>query len=150
MADVHTPEQRSRNMSAIRSKDTKPEIYFRKLLFAEGFRYRVQEKSVPGHPDVFLRKYNVAIFIHGCFWHRHPGCKYAYTPKSQVNFWEKKFAGNLKRDAIVKDELTEQGIRQLIVWECTIRKMMKDQKTAEMIMEQTSRFLMSDLSYLEL
>lgn len=150
MADVHTPEQRSRNMSAIRSKDTKPEIFFRKLLFAEGFRYRVQEKSVPGHPDVFLRKYNVAIFIHGCFWHRHPGCKYAYTPKSQVNFWEKKFAGNLKRDAIVKDELTEQGIRQLIVWECTIRKMMKDQKTTEMIMEQTSRFLMSDLSYLEL
>lgn len=150
MADVHTPEQRSRNMAAIRSKDTKPEIYFRKLLFAEGFRYRVQEKSVPGHPDVFLRKYNVAIFIHGCFWHRHPGCKYAYTPKSRVNFWEKKFAGNLKRDAIVKDELTEQGIRQLIVWECTIRKMMKDQKTAEMIMERARSFLMSDLLYLEL
>ena len=137
-------------MSHIRSKDTKPEIYFRKLLFAEGFRYRVQEKSVPGHPDVFLRKYNVAIFIHGCFWHRHPGCKYAYTPKSRVNFWEKKFAGNLKRDAIVKDELTEQGIRQLIVWECTIRKMMKDQKTAEMIMERARSFLMSDLLYLEL
>ena len=150
MADVHTPEQRSRNMAAIRSKDTKPEIYFRKLLFAEGCRYRVQEKSVPGHPDVFLRKYNVAIFIHGCFWHRHPGCKYAYTPKSRVNFWEKKFAGNLKRDAIVKDELTEQGIRQLIVWECTIRKMMKDQKTAEMIMERARSFLMSDLLYLEL
>ena len=150
MADVHTPEQRSRNMAAIRSKDTKPEIYFRKLLFAEGFRYRVQEKSVPGHPDVFLRKYNVAIFIHGCFWYRHPGCKYAYTPKSRVNFWEKKFAGNLKRDAIVKDELTEQGIRQLIVWECTIRKMMKDQKTAEMIMERARSFLMSDLLYLEL
>ena len=105
---------------------------------------------MPGHPDVFLRKYNVAIFIHGCFWHRHPGCKYAYTPKSRVNFWEKKFAGNLKRDAIVKDELTEQGIRQLIVCECTIRKMMKDQKTAEMIMERARSFLMSDLLYLEL
>ena len=91
MADIVSPERRSKNMSAIRSKDTKPEIYLRKLLFAEGYRYRIAEKSIPGHPDMFLRKYNTAIFVHGCFWHRHQGCKYAYMPKSRVEFWQKKF-----------------------------------------------------------
>ena len=91
MADIVSPEKRSQNMSAIRSKNTKPEVYLRKLLFAQGYRYRIADKSVPGHPDIFLRKYNTAIFVNGCFWHRHPGCKYAYTPKSRVEFWQKKF-----------------------------------------------------------
>ncbi len=90
MADIVSPEKRSQNMSAIRSKNTKPEVYLRKLLFAQGYRYRIADKSVPGHPDIFLRKYNTAIFVNGCFWHRHPGCKYAYTPKSRVEFWQKK------------------------------------------------------------
>lgn len=84
MADIVSPEKRSQNMSAIRSKNTKPEVYLRKLLFAQGYRYRIADKSVPGHPDIFLRKYNTAIFVNGCFWHRHPGCKYAYTPKRMV------------------------------------------------------------------
>ena len=78
MADIVSPEKRSQNMSAIRSKNTKPEVYLRKLLFAQGYRYRIADKSVPGHPDIFLRKYNTAIFVNGCFWHRHSGCKYAY------------------------------------------------------------------------
>lgn len=74
MADIVSPEKRSQNMSAIRSKNTKPEVYLRKLLFAQGYRYRIADKSVPGHPDIFLRKYNTAIFVNGCFWHRHPAC----------------------------------------------------------------------------
>ena len=82
MADIVSPEQRSKNMAAIRSKNTKPEVYLRKLLFAQGFRYRIAAKNVPGHPDMFLRKYNTAIFVHGCFWHHHKGCRYAYNPKS--------------------------------------------------------------------
>lgn len=123
MADIVSPEKRSQNMSAIRSKNTKPEVYLRKLLFAQGYRYRIADKSVPGHPDIFLRKYNTAIFVNGCFWHRHPGCKYAYTPKSRVEFWQKKFDDNVRRDSAVKAELLEHGIKCLIVWECTIKRM---------------------------
>ena len=126
MADIVSPEKRSQNMSAIRSKNTKPEVYLRKLLFAQGYRYRIAGKSVPGHPDIFLRKYNTAIFVNGCFWHRHPGCKYAYTPKSRVEFWQKKFDDNVRRDSAVKAELLEHGIKCLIVWECTIKRMQKD------------------------
>ena len=116
MADIVSPEQRSKNMAAIRSKDTKPEIYLRKLLFSQGFRYRIAAKNIPGHPDIFLRKYNTAIFVHGCFWHRHKGCKYAYTPKSRVEFWQKKFADNIRRDAVVRNELHDKNIKCLIVW----------------------------------
>lgn len=126
MADIVSPEKRSQNMSAIRSKNTKPEVYLRKLLFAQGYRYRIADKSVPGHPDIFLRKYNTAIFVNGCFWHRHPGCKYAYTPKSRVEFWQKKFDDNVRRDSVVKAELLEHGIKLLTVWECAIRRMQRD------------------------
>lgn len=82
MTDIKSPEERSRNMAAIRSKDTKPEVYLRKLLFAQGYRYRKNYKKIPGHPDIYLPKYRTAIFVHGCFWHRHQGCKYAYMPKA--------------------------------------------------------------------
>lgn len=126
MADIVSAEQRSRNMAAIRSRDTKPEVYLRKLLFSRGYRYRIADKSVPGHPDIFLRRYNTAIFVHGCFWHRHQGCKYAYTPKSRVDFWQKKFDDNVRRDKIVQNELQAKKIKCLIVWECTIRQMMKE------------------------
>lgn len=102
-------------MAAIRSKNTKPEVYLRKLLFAKGYRYRVADKNILGHPDIFLRKYNTAIFIHGCFWHRHQGCKYAYAPKSRVEFWQKKFDDNVRRDAVVRAELQERGVKCLIV-----------------------------------
>lgn len=114
MADIISPEKRSRNMSAIRSKNTKPEVYLRKLLFAQGYRYRIADKSVPGHPDIFLRKYNTAIFVNGCFWHRHSGCKYAYMPKSRMEFWQKKFDDNVQRDTIVKAELLKRGIKCFI------------------------------------
>ena len=150
MADIVSPERRSKNMSAIRSKDTKPEIYLRKLLFAAGYRYRIAEKSVAGHPDIFLRKYNAAIFVHGCFWHRHSGCKYAYSPKSRVEFWENKFTNNLKRDETVKLELSQHGIRQLIVWECTIKRMQKIPQFKEETIRTITDFLLSDQVFLEI
>ena len=150
MADIVSPEQRSRNMSAIRSKDTKPEVYFRKLLFAEGFRYRIQEKTVLGKPDLFLRKYNVAIFVNGCFWHRHKDCKYAYMPKSRIEFWEKKFSDNLRRDATVKEKLQDQGIRQLIIWECTIKSMKRNDTVRLQIIDEVKAFFREESQYLEL
>lgn len=126
MADSLTPERRSWNMSRIKSKNTKPEVYLRKLLFSKGYRYRIAPKYIPGHPDIYLKKYNTAIFVHGCFWHRHAGCKFAYTPKTRVEFWGKKFSDNIKRDQIVKEELARKGIRQLVIWECSVNSMMKD------------------------
>lgn len=144
MADIVSPEQRSKNMAAIRSKNTKPEIYLRKLLFAQGYRYRIAEKKVPGHPDIFLRKYNTAVFVHGCFWHRHPECKYAYMPKSRIEFWNKKFENNISRDIVVRNELHALGIKCLVVWECTVKKMMKSQEFRECTIKEIMDFLVSD------
>ena len=143
MADIVSPEQRSKNMAAIRSKNTKPEIYLRKLLFAKGYRYRIAEKTVPGHPDVFLRKYNTAVFVHGCFWHRHPECKYAYMPKSRIDFWNKKFENNVSRDAVVRNELFARRIKCLVVWECTVKKMIKSQEFRECTINKIMDFLVS-------
>ena len=150
MADTISPERRSQNMSAIRSKDTKPEIYLRKLLFAEGYRYRIAEKSIPGHPDMFVRKYNTAIFVHGCFWHRHQGCKYAYTPKSRVEFWQKKFDDNVRRDAVVRTALQENNIKCLVVWECTIKQMMKSPQLRDQIITEICSFINSDRMNMEI
>ena len=150
MSDIVSPERHSKNMSAIRSKDTKPEIYLRKLLFVEGYRYRIAEKSVPGHPDIFLRKYNTAIFVHGCFWHRHQGCKYAYTPKTRIEFWQKKFDDNVRRDAVVRAALQESEVKCLVVWECTIKRMMKDRQYEAKIIEECKQFLAAETLLQEL
>ena len=150
MADIISLERRSRNMSAIHSKDTKPEIYLRKLLFSQGYRYRIAEKSIPGHPDIFLRKYNTAIFVHGCFWHRHQGCKYAYTPKSRVEFWQKKFDDNVRRDTVVRNELQATKTKSLVVWECTIKQMMKKADAERQILQYCIEFLRSEDIFLEL
>lgn len=111
------------------------------IAFARGYRYRIADRSVPGHPDIFLRKYNTAIFVHGCFWHRHQGCQYAYTPKSRVEFWQKKFDDNVKRDKIVQDELQARNIKYLIVWECTIKKMMRDSTMQKELLAQIHSFI---------
>lgn len=148
--DIKSPEERSRNMAAIRSKDTRPEIYFRKLLFAQGYRYSLNSKKIPGHPDIYLRKYNTAIFIHGCFWHRHSGCKYAYMPKSRVEFWQKKFKANVKRDYIVRMELQDKGIKCLVVWECTVKKMKRNSVNCEKYLKETEDFLENDEMFLEI
>ena len=148
--DIKSPEERSKNMAAIHSKNTKPEIYLRKLLFARGYRYGVNSKSVPGHPDIYIKKYNTAIFVHGCFWHRHEGCKYAYMPKSRVEFWLKKFEANVKRDELVRKELASKKIKVLIVWECTIKRMKKDKKTEEEVISLIEKFLLSSEFELEI
>ena len=141
MADTISPERRSRNMSAIKSKDTKPEVYLRKLLYHQGFRYRKNYSGVFGHPDIYLPKYKVAIFVHGCYRHRYSGCRYAYMPKSRVEFWQKKFDANVRRDKLVRETLESQGIRCLVVWECTIKKMQKDSRVeAEILQEIMQQF----------
>lgn len=150
MADRLSTTERSKNMSAIKSRDTKPEVYFRKKLFSKGLRYRKNSEKVIGHPDIYLAKYNTAIFVNGCFWHRHADCKYAYKPKSRVDFWEKKFESNIRRDNTVRQELYSQKIRQLVVWECTIKRMIKSFDYENEIIMQVMDFLISDEMYLEL
>ena len=108
-------------MSRIRNKGTKPEVTLRKALFARGFRYRVNVGTLPGKPDIVLPRYKTVIFVHGCFWHGHPGCKYAYTPKSNTEFWVNKISGNRERDAVVKRKLEESGWKVIVVWECEIK-----------------------------
>ena len=115
-------EQRSRNMSAIKSKNTKPEIVVRKILHSMGYRFRLHGKDLPGSPDIILPKYKTVIFVHGCFWHRHENCKYASTPKTRPKFWESKFGANIKRDKISQKNLIKLGWKIIIVWECELKK----------------------------
>ena len=123
-------EQRSRNMSAIKSKNTKPEIAVRKLLHSMGYRFRLHRKDLPGSPDIVLPKYKTAIFVHGCFWHRHENCKYASTPKTRKEFWEKKFRENINRDNLNQANLSLKGWKIIIIWECQLkgdkRKLIRD------------------------
>ena len=114
-------EQRSRNMSAIKSKNTKPEIKVRKVLHSMGYRFRLHSKDLPGSPDIVLPKYKTVIFVHGCFWHRHQNCKYASTPKTRQEFWNKKFNENINRDKINQENLSSKGWKIIIVWECEIK-----------------------------
>lgn len=145
--DTLTPEQRHRNMAAIRSKDTKPELFLRKLLFAHGYRYRLYPKKIPGKPDLWLAKYRTAIFVHGCFWHRHEGCRYASTPKNNAEFWKHKFCMNVERDKKVKNEILDMGLKYLVIWECTIKKMMKDPAAENKVLSAISSFLTSDETF---
>ena len=121
MADILSPEKRSWNMSRIKGKDTSIETKVRKYLFSQGFRYRKNVKSLPGKPDIVLAKYHAVVFVHGCFWHRHPGCKKAYTPKTRVEFWQGKFEKNVMNDTKHSKELNDAGWRVFIVWECEVK-----------------------------
>ena len=111
-------EQRSRNMSAIKSKNTKPEIKVRKILHSMGYRFRLHSKDLPGSPDIVLPKYKTVIFVHGCFWHRHENCKYASTPKTRQEFWNKKFKVNLERDLEIQERIKDINWRSVVIWEC--------------------------------
>lgn len=122
MADVHTPEQRSYNMSRIRNKSTKPEELVRKYLFSKGYRYRKNDSRLPGKPDIVLPKYKTAIFVNGCFWHGHEGCRYFVWPKDNAEFWEAKISGNIERDQRTYTHLKELGWRVVIIWECELKK----------------------------
>ena len=121
MGDVVTPEQRHKCMARIRSKNTKPEIMVRKYLFARGFRYRKNVRRLPGTPDIVLRKYRTVIFVNGCFWHGHEGCRYSHLPKSNVEFWRNKIERNKKRDLRERVELRRMGWHVIQVWECQLK-----------------------------
>ena len=121
MADVHTKEVRSYNMSRIRGKNTKPEMLVRKYLFAHGFRYRLHSKNLPGKPDIVLPKYKTVIFVHGCFWHRHQDCKYFVVPKIRTDWWLNKINGNKANDAKKEQALEQAGWKVLTVWECQLK-----------------------------
>ncbi len=120
MADRISPEARSENMSRIRNADTGPEMTVRRLVFAMGYRYRLHRRDLPGCPDLVFPAKRKAVFVHGCFWHRHQGCKYGYTPKSRVDFWISKLEGNRARDNKNLAELELLGWEVLTVWECEI------------------------------
>ncbi len=126
-----TTPQRSRMMSSIRGKNTLPERKLRSLLFAKGFRYRLHAKKLPGSPDLTLRKYRAVIFVHGCFWHRHESCRYTTTPKTNKEFWLKKFQENVERDRRHIEILLSLGWRVAIVWECALKH--SAESTAQMI-----------------
>jgi DNA mismatch endonuclease (patch repair protein) len=121
MADVHDKKTRSYNMSRIRSKNTKPEMLVRKFLHAQGFRYKLHDKKLAGKPDIVLSKYKTVIFIHGCFWHGHKGCKYFVVPKTRTEWWLNKINSNIANDAKAAKALKKEGWKIIHLWECTLR-----------------------------
>lgn len=121
MADVHTKEIRSKNMRAIKSKNTKPELILRRELHRRGFRFRLHDKSLPGKPDLVLKKYRTAIFIHGCFWHMHD-CRFFRLPKTNSEFWKEKLISNVERDVKSVTSIKKVGFDVIIVWECEIKE----------------------------
>ena len=137
MSDKLTPEKRSWNMSRIKGKDTKIEVEVRKYLFSKGFRYRKNDKRYPGKPDIVLPKYHVAIFVHGCFWHRHEGCKDATTPKTRTEFWLEKFDKNVKNDQIKQEKLRELGWKVIVIWECELKRSF--QETMDKVEKELTR-----------
>lgn len=116
--DRISQERRSQNMSRIRGRNTKPELLVHKAAHALGYRYRLHHKSLPGSPDLLFPKRKIALFVHGCFWHRHDNCKYCYNPKSNVDFWARKFQTNVTRDERVRKELEALGWRTAVIWQC--------------------------------
>lgn len=133
MADVHTKEQRSYNMSRIKSKNTKPEMLVRKFLHANGFRYKLHDKSLPGKPDIVLPKYKTVIFVHGCFWHGHKNCKYFVVPKTRTEWWLNKINGNIANDAKAAKALRKKGWKVIYIWECNLNAV-KVEKTLHNIL----------------
>lgn len=135
MADNHSKEARSYNMSMIKGKNTKPEMLVRKYLHANGFRYRLHSKNLPGKPDIVLPKYKTLIFVHGCFWHGHKDCKYFVVPKTNTDFWLNKINGNIANESKVIKALKKEGWKTIIVWECDLKKD-KIQKTLTILVKK--------------
>jgi DNA mismatch endonuclease (patch repair protein) len=121
VVDSLTPEERSEIMARVRSKNSRPEVFVRRLVYALGYRYRLHQRDLPGSPDLVFRSRQKVIFVHGCFWHRHTKCALARMPKSRVDFWNEKLEGNRRRDERNKRALAREGWRVLIIWECQIR-----------------------------
>lgn len=131
--DKITPEQRSYNMSLIHGKDTQPEILVRKYLFSRGLRFRKNDKRLPGRPDIVFPKYKTVVFVHGCFWHGHEGCKYFVMPKTNVEFWQNKIYTNIERDVVINKKLMELGWTVLVVWECELKSKTREQVLSDLL-----------------
>lgn len=143
--DKLTKEQRHKCMSSIKGKDTKPELLVRKFLFKRGYRYRLNHPRLPGHPDLVMLKYRTVIFVNGCFWHGHEGCKYFVLPKSNIDFWKTKIERNKERDIEVQKELAKMGWHCITIWECQLKPKIKDQ-TLESLDYTLSHIYLTDRS----
>jgi len=144
MADTVSQEVRSRMMSRIRNKNSKPELLVRKYLHRHGFRYRIHDFRIAGRPDVVLPKYRCVVFVHGCFWHRHRSCKYAATPATRPEFWLEKLEKNRTRDERVQSSLLQAGWRVAVVWECSLKA------SADATLAELKKFVLSDDKFTEL
>jgi DNA mismatch endonuclease, patch repair protein len=145
VADVVDAVTRSRMMSGIRGRDTKPERALRSALHRLGLRFRLHSRDLPGRPDIVLPRHTAAVLVHGCFWHQHPGCRYATTPASNAGFWREKLKGNVERDGRNLSALVERGWRTAVIWECVIR-----QKGAASVGEELATWIRSGEQSLEL
>lgn len=130
MADVHTKEIRSYNMSQIKGKNTKPEMLVRKFLFANGYRYKLHDKTLPGKPDIVLPKYKTVIFVNGCFWHGHKNCKYYVVPKTRTEWWLNKINGNISNDEKAYKALKKEGWKIITIWGCDLKPKHADKLNA--------------------
>lgn len=139
MADNHTPAVRSYNMSRIRSENTKPEEIVRKYLFSRGLRYRKCDKRYPGKPDMIFPKYKTAVFVNGCFWHSHEGCPGFVMPKLRLDYWQPKLERNKERDAENISKLTVSGWRVITIWECELKKPLRDERLEQLYYQITSK-----------
>lgn len=135
MVDIVSPSKRSQMMSGIKGKSTKPEMRVRQVLHAAGYRFRLHRKDLPGSPDVVLPRYRLAIFVHGCFWHSHQGCKLAKMPSTRTEFWTQKLQANVRRDLAAMAALQASGWRVLVVWECFLRQTKDDSRLAQLLFE---------------
>ncbi|WP_461404896.1 very short patch repair endonuclease [Falsiruegeria mediterranea] len=142
--DIVSPEKRSWMMSRISGANTKPELLVRRGLHCQGFRFRLHRRDLPGTPDIVLPKYKAVIFVHGCYWHRHPNCKYATTPSTNKEKWQMKFAENVVRDRKNHQLLLDSGWRVAVIWECALKQ------STHPVLERTSSWLKSQTSCLEI
>lgn len=146
MVDVVSPSVRSRMMSGIKGKNSKPEILIRRMLFGAGYRFRLHRRDLPGTPDIVMSKRKIAIFVHGCFWHAHEGCKYFRVPATRPEFWIAKLQSNIDRDERAFEKLRTMGWRVLCVWECATR----ESDTAESLLEKMISWIDSDIGIEEI
>ena len=138
MADVHTKEIRSKNMAAIKRRNTKPEMLVRRFLHTNGFRYKLHDKSLPGKPDIVLPKYKTVIFVHGCFWHGHKDCKYFVVPKTRTDWWLNKINGNIANDTKAIKALKKEGWKIIYLWACDL-KALKKNKSLNLLLKKLTK-----------
>lgn len=146
MTDIVDTQTRSRMMAGIRGKDTKPELVLRRALHSRGFRYRLHGKEIKGKPDLVFSRFRAVVFVHGCFWHRHSGCRFTTTPSTRPEFWRAKFAATVVRDSAVRATLVDGGWRMATVWECALRR----QEQVEAAADRLSTWLRSEAAEIEI